>query len=121
MTQLFSDADIDTFDERSSTGDQPSAHSGASAVPRRGIHRRSQPEQEVIDVVRTIDSINFLIKAELIQAIGNFRVSSPGCAGLSRSSKPSSAASGHGGVEDFSVHIPLLVLLDKDRPLSAAD
>ncbi len=79
--------------------------------------------KKYIDVVRTIDSINFLIKAELIQAIGNFRVSRSGLRGIVTLVEavlgPQVATE---VIEDFSVYIPLLVLLDKDpTTLSAAE
>ena len=75
--------------------------------------------KKYINIVRTIDDINFRIKAELIQAIGNFRVSRSGLRGIvtlvQAVLSPQVAAD---VIEDFSIYIPLLVLLDKDPDLA---
>ena len=48
MTQLFSDAEIDTFDGASINWvTSPVLIPGQAHVPRRGLHRRSEPEHEV--------------------------------------------------------------------------
>ena len=124
MTQLFSDADIDTFDGAFINWvTSPVLIPGQALFLGEGYTADPSQNKKYIDVVRTIDSINFLIKAELIQAIGNFRVSRSGLRGIVTLVEavlgPQVATE---VIEDFSVHIPLLVLLDKDpATLSAAE
>src|SRR3954471_1823288 len=74
-----------------------------------------------IDIVRTLDDINFRLKAALIEAIGNLRVSRSGLRGvvtLARSVL--SPLQAREVIDHYVVHIPLLVLLDKD-PNSLTD
>ena len=83
----------------------------------------SQGNKKYIDVVRTIDDINFRIKAELIQAIGNFRVSRSGLRAIVTLVQSVLAPLvAQGVIEDYAIYIPLLVLLDKDpTTLTASD
>jgi hypothetical protein len=124
MTQLFSDADIDTFDGAFINWvTSPVLIPGQSLFLGEGYTADPSQNKKYIDIVRTIDDINFRIKAELIQAIGNFRVSRSGLRGIvtlvQAVLSPEVAAD---VIEDFSVYIPLLVLLDKDpASLSAAE
>ena len=124
MTQLFSDADIDTFDGASINWvTSPVLIPGQALFLGEGYTADPSQNMKYINIVRTIDSINFLIKAELIQAIGNFRVSRAGLRGIvtlvQAVLSPQVALE---VIEDYSVYIPLLVLLDKDpTTLSAAE
>src|SRR5271157_15253 len=124
MTRLFSDADIDAFDGAFINWvTSPVLIPGQSLFLGEGYTADPSQNKKYIDIVRTIDDINFRIKAELIQAIGNFRVSRSGLRGIvtlvQAVLSPQVAAD---VIEDFSIHIPLLVLLDKDpTTLSAAE
>jgi hypothetical protein len=124
MPRLFSDSEIDTFDRNSINWiTSPVLIPGQSLFLGEGYTADPSQNKKYIDIVRTIDDINFRIKAELMQAIGNYRVSRPGLRGIvtlvQAVLSPQVAAE---VIEDFSVHIPLLVLLDKDpATLSAAE
>jgi hypothetical protein len=124
MTRLFSDADIDTFDGAFINWvTSPVLIPGQSLFLGEGYTADPSQNKKYVDIVRTIDDINFRIKAELIQAIGNFRISRSGLRGLvtlvQAVLSPQVAAD---VIEDFSIYIPLLVLLDKDpASLSAAE
>jgi hypothetical protein len=124
MTQLFSDAEIDTFDGASINWvTSPILIPGQAMFLGEGYTADPSQNMKYIDIVRTIDSINFMIKAELIQAIGNYRISRSGLRGIvtlvQAVLSPQVALE---VIEDYSVYIPLLVLLDKDpTTLSAAE
>jgi hypothetical protein len=124
MTRLFSDADIDTFDGAFINWvTSPVLIPGQSLFLGEGYTADPSQNKKYIDIVRTIDDINFRIKAELIQAIGNYRVSRSGLRGIvtlvQAVLSPQVAAD---VIEDFSIYIPLLVLLDKDpASLSATE
>lgn len=124
MTRLFSDAEIDRFDGAFINWvTSPVLIPGQSLFLGEGYTADPSQNKKYIDIVRTIDDINFRIKAELIQVIGNFRVSRSGLRGIvtlvQAVLSPQVAAD---VIEDFSIYIPLLVLLDKDpTSLSAAE
>jgi hypothetical protein len=124
MTQLFSDADIDAFDGAFINWvTSPVLIPGQSLFLGEGYTADPSQNKKYIDIVRTIDDVNFRIKAELIQAIGNLRISRSGLRGIvtlvQAVLSPLVAAD---EIEDYSVYIPLLVLLDKDPAvLSAAE
>lgn len=124
MTRLFSDADIDTFDSAFINWvTSPVLIPGQALFLGEGYTADPSQNKKYIDIVRTIDDINFRIKAELIQAIGNFRVDRPGLNGIvtlvQAVLSPLVTAD---VIDDFTIYIPLLVLLDKDpTALSAAE
>lgn len=124
MTRLFSDADIDTFDGAFINWvTSPVLIPGQALFLGEGYTADPSQNKKYIDIVRTIDDINFQIKAELIQAIGNFRIDRPGLNGIvtlvQAVLSPLVAAD---VIEDFTIYIPVLVLLDKDpTALSAAE
>ncbi|NUR32061.1 MAG: hypothetical protein HOV83_40495 [Catenulispora sp.] len=83
----------------------------------------SQGKKKYIDVVRTLDDVDFQVKAALIRVIGDFRVSRAGLRGITTIVQSVlSPLVARQVIEDFAVYIPLLVLLDKDpTALSAAE
>jgi len=124
MPKLFTDADIDTFDGAAINWiTSPVLIPGQSLFLGEGYTADPSQNKKYLDIVRVIDDINFRVKAELIQAIGNFRVSRPGLRGIVTLVQAVLAPLVAGEViEDFTVLIPLLVLLDKDpATLSAAE
>jgi hypothetical protein len=126
MTETFSDADIDTFNNAYINWvTSPVLIPGQALFLGEGYTADPSQNKKYIDIVRTIDDINFRIKAELIQAIGNFRISRSGLRGivtLVQSVLSPLTVTPAEVIEDFSVYIPLLVLLDKDpATLSAAE
>jgi len=125
MTQTFSDSDIDTLNTAFVNWvTSPVLFPGQGMYMGEGYTANpSQSNKKYIDIVRTIDDISFRIKAELIQAIGNFRVSRSGLRAITTLVQSVlSPLVAQAVIEDFLVYIPLLVLLDKDpATLSAAE
>lgn len=124
-SQGFSDSDIDTLD-----GAFINWVTSPVLIPGTGVYlgegytaSPSQGNKKYIDVVRTLDDINFRVKAELIQAMGNLRVSRSGLRAIETLIEAVlSPLVARAVIEDFFVLIPLLVLLDKDpTSLSAAE
>jgi hypothetical protein len=71
--------------------------------------------KKYIDLVRTIDSISFALKAKLIRAIGNLRISRSGLRALVAQMEAVLDPLVTGEViDDYEIVIPLLALLDKD-------
>jgi hypothetical protein len=124
MTATFSDSDIDTLDGASINWiTSPVLIPGHALFLGEGYTADPSQGKKYVDIVRTIDDINFRIKAELIQAIGNFRVSRSGLRGIvTLVQSVLSPLVSLQVIEDFLVYIPLLVLLDKDpATLSASE
>jgi hypothetical protein len=116
MSTTFSDSEIDTFDNASINWiTSPALIPGQALFLGEGYTADPSQNKKYIDIVRTIDDINFRIKAELIQAIGNLRVSRSGLRGIVTLVQSVLAPLvAQSVIEDFSIFIPLLVLLDKD-------
>jgi hypothetical protein len=75
----------------------------------------SKLEKKYIDVMRTLDDVTFKLKARLINAIGNLRVSRAGLRGLSVQLEAVLEQLVRDGVLDsYDVVIPVLDLLDTD-------
>jgi hypothetical protein len=79
--------------------------------------------KKFIDVVRTIDDVSFRLKARLIDAIGNVRISRSGLrAVIAQMEATLNPLVAQDVLESFSIAIPVLALLDKDpATLSASD
>jgi hypothetical protein len=124
QTAVFSDAEIDTFNNASINWvTSPVLIPGFANFLGEGYTADPSKNKKYIDIVRTIDDVNFRLKAALIQAIGNFRVSRSGLRGIVTIAQSvlvplvSSQV-----IEDYTIYIPLLVLFDKDpATLSAAE
>jgi len=112
----FADADIDTLNTRGINWlVDPTLIPGAGIYMGEGYTGDPGSTKKYIDIVRTLDDITFRIKAELIQAIGNFRVSRSGLRALVTITQAVLAPlQAREVIEGFTVYIPLLVLLDKD-------
>jgi hypothetical protein len=125
MTTTFSDSDIDTLNAAFINWiTSPVLFPGHGLYMGEGYTANpSQGNKKYIDIVRTIDDINFRVKAELIQSIGNFRVSRSGLRSIvTLVQSVLSPLVAQAVIEDYLVYIPLLVLLDKDpTTLSAAE
>jgi len=116
QTTSFADSDIDTFDAHGINWFvHPTLIPGTGIYMGEGYTGDPASTKKYVDIVRTLDDITFRIKAELIQSIGNFRVSRTGLRALVTITQavlaPLQALE---VIEGFSVYIPLLVLLDKD-------
>lgn len=78
--------------------------------------------KKYIDVVRTIDSVSFLLKARLIRAIGNIRISRSGLRTLGGQLEAVlEPLVRQGVIEGYDVVIPILGLLDKPVRTAAED
>ncbi|MEU0740844.1 hypothetical protein [Streptomyces sp. NPDC006134] len=88
-----------------------------------GLTADSSGNKAYIDTVRTLDDVNFRIKAALIQGIGNLRVSRVGLRSVQTLVESVLDPLVLGEViEDYTVVIPLLTLFDKDEAtLTAAE
>jgi len=82
----------------------------------------SQGNKKYLDIVRTLDDVNFRIKAALIRAIGNLRVSRSGLRAVQTIVESTlSPLVGQRVIEGYAVVIKLLVLLDRDPATLSAD
>lgn len=71
--------------------------------------------KKYIDIVRTIDNVSFLLKAQLINSIGNLRVSRSGLRALrAQMSAVLIPLESQGVIEGFDITLPILTLLDAD-------
>jgi hypothetical protein len=124
QTSVFSDTEIDTFNAASINWvTSPVLIPGQANFLGEGYTADPSKNKKYIDIVRTIDDVNFRIKAALIQAIGSFRVSRSGLRGIVTIAQSVLAPLvSLQVIEDFTVYIPLLVLFDKDpTTLSAVE
>ncbi|WP_428338684.1 hypothetical protein [Mycobacterium sp.] len=121
----FSDSEIDTLDSAFINWvTSPVLIPGSGVYLGEGYTANpGQGNKKYIDVVRTLDDINFRVKAELIQAMGNLRVSRSGLRAIETLVEAVlSPLMAQAVIEDYSVFIRLLVLLSKDpASLSAAE
>jgi hypothetical protein len=122
MTGVFSDSDIDTFDQSAVNWiTSPALIPGHALFLGEGYTADPSQNKKYIDIVRTIDSVKFQIKAALIQAIGNFRISRSGLRSIVTVVQSVLASLvTQAVIDDYSIHIPLLSLLDKD-PATLSD
>jgi hypothetical protein len=116
QTAVFSDSEIDTFDAASVNWvTSPSLIPGKAMFLGEGYTADPSKKKKYIDIVRTIDDVNFRVKASLIRAIGSFRVSRTGLRGLvTIAQSVLEPLVARQVIEDYTVYIPLLVLFDKD-------
>jgi len=122
MAGVFSDNDTDTFDANAVNWiTSPALIPGHALFLGEGYTADPSQKKKYIDIVRTIDSVKFQIKAALIQAIGNFRISRPGLRSIVTVVQSVLAPLvTQAVIEDYTIHIPLLALLDKD-PATLSD
>lgn len=70
--------------------------------------------KKYIDIVRTIDNVSFLLKAQLIRSIGNVRISRSGLRALiGQMESVLDPLVSQEIIEDYDIVVPLLVLMDK--------
>ena len=71
--------------------------------------------KKYIDVVRTLDNVSFLLKAQLIASIGNVRISRSGLRALRATmAAVLNPLVDQGVIENYDLTIPILALLDRD-------
>jgi hypothetical protein len=113
MDTLFTDAEIDTFNNASVNWlTDPVLLPGRGLFAGEGYTLGSKTKY--IDVVRTVDDISFRLKAMLINSIGDLRVSRSGLRALvSQMTAVLEPLRQREVIESYDVFLPLLVLLDK--------
>ncbi|MGW6915297.1 hypothetical protein ACWGB8_15985 [Kitasatospora sp. NPDC054939] len=118
MTEAFSDADIDVYDSNLVNWiTSPVLLPGQALYLGEGYTADSSRNKKYIDIVRTLDDVNFRIKAALIEAIGTLRISRVGLRSVATLVQSVlSPLVSQEVIDDFSLVIPLLTLLDKDAP-----
>ncbi|MFD8756883.1 hypothetical protein ACFV0O_38790 [Kitasatospora sp. NPDC059577] len=116
MTGPFADSDVTLLDDaRINWITSPVLLPGHAQYLGEGYTADEGGGKKYIDVVRTLDDVNFRITAQLIRAIGNLRVSRVGLRSVVTLVESVLAPLVQQEViEDFAVVIPLLVLYDKD-------
>lgn len=79
--------------------------------------------KKYIDIVRTIDNVSFLLKAQLIRSVGNVRISRSGLRALGAQLEAVlEPLVRQGVIEGYDITIPILSLLDKpSATLTAAE
>lgn len=120
MDSLFSDAEIDAFNEaRVNWLTDPTLLPGKGLFAGEGYTLGA--DIPYIDIIRTIDDISFRLKAQLIRSIGDLRVSRSGLRALvSQMTAILEPLRQREVIEAYEVFMPLLVLLDKP-PASLTD
>ncbi|MGW4896981.1 hypothetical protein ACWEQL_32690 [Kitasatospora sp. NPDC004240] len=118
MTEAFSDADIDVYDSNLVNWiTSPVLLPGQALYLGEGYTADSSRNKKYIDIVRTLDDVNFRVKAALIEAIGTLRISRVGLRSVATLVQSVlSPLVSQEVIDDFSIVIPLLTLLDKDEP-----
>ncbi|KUM98996.1 hypothetical protein AQI95_41045 [Streptomyces yokosukanensis] len=124
MADVFSDTEIDGFnDVLVNWVTRPVLLPGQALYLGEGYTSDASHDKKYVDIVRTLDDINFRIKAALIEVIGNLRTSRVGLRAVETIVQSVLAPLvARQVIADFSIVIPLLTLLDKDpADLSAAE
>ncbi|MFF1867667.1 hypothetical protein [Streptomyces sp. CB03911] len=116
MTDLFTVEDIDDFVAASVNWvTSPVLIPGGSLYLGEGLTASAGNKKGYIDIVRTLDDVSFRVKAGLIEAVGNLRIDRPGLRTLvTLVQTVLSPLVTRGVLEDYAIHIPLLVLLEKE-------
>ena len=89
-------------------------------IPGRGIYMGegytgNPGGKKYIDIVRTVDNVSFLLKAQLIKTVGNLRISRSGLRALTAQMEAVLEPLVRTEViEGYDIVIPILTLLDKD-------
>ncbi|MFJ8439866.1 hypothetical protein [Kitasatospora griseola] len=124
MPDVFSDDEIDAFDQVGVNWiTRPVLLPGQALYLGEGYTSDWSHDKKYIDIVRVLDDINFRIKAALIPAIGNVRLSRVGLRTVETVVQAVlSPLVARQVIDGFGVVIPLLTLLDKDpADLTAAE
>lgn len=116
MTGTFSDSDIDVYDRNLVNWiTSPVLLPGQALYLGEGYTADASRDKKYIDIVRTLDDVNFQIKATLIDAIGDLRISRVGLRTVvTLVQSVLSPLVAQQVIEDFSIVVPLLTLFDKE-------
>ncbi|MFF2625505.1 hypothetical protein ACFVUN_07000 [Kitasatospora griseola] len=116
MPDVFSDNEIDAFDQVGVNWiTKPVLLPGQALYLGEGYTSDWSHDKKYVDIVRVLDDINFRIKAALIPALGNVRLSRVGLRTVETVVQAVLAPLvARQVIDGFGVVIPLLTLLDKD-------
>lgn len=120
--QMFTDGEIDGFNAKLVNWiADPFLIPGSELVVGEGYRAGGKPPY--LDVMRTIDAVVFALKATLIQAIGNLRMTRVGLRGVvTLLQSVLSPLQAREVIEEYTIFSPLLTLLDRDpATLTAAE
>lgn len=122
MSGTFTDTQIDAFDKAGINWvTDPVLFRGRSFFMGEGYSGNRDGTKPYVDIIRALDAISFALKATLIQTIGTLRISRSGLrAIITLVQSVLSPLQAREVIEGYAIHIPLLVLLDKD-PDSLSD
>ncbi|MGX1886733.1 hypothetical protein [Streptomyces sp. NPDC055287] len=117
MTDLFTAAEIETYYKNAINWvTSPVLLPGHALYLGEGLTASPSGNKTYIDIVRTLDDISFRVKAALIEAIGDLRIDRPGLRTVvTLVQSVLSPLVTRGVIEDYAIHIPLLVLLERER------
>ncbi|MEU9094424.1 hypothetical protein [Streptomyces sp. NPDC048428] len=123
MPDLFTATEIQTYYDNSINWvTSPVMLPGHGLYLGEGLTASPSGNKKYIDIVRTLDDISFRIKAALIEAVGDLRIDRPGLRTVvTLVQSVLSPQVSRGVIEDYTVHIPLLVLLERERATLSAD
>ncbi|MFI9111681.1 hypothetical protein [Streptomyces venezuelae] len=123
MTQLFTANEIDAYRTASINWvASPVLLPGHALYLGEGLTASPVGGKEYVDVVRTLDDISFRIKAALIQAVGDLRIDRPGLRTVvTLVQSVLSPQVNRGVIESYAIHIPLLVLMERERATLTAE
>ncbi|MFE7509902.1 hypothetical protein ACFU8I_01495 [Streptomyces sp. NPDC057540] len=122
MTTLFTAAEIDAYYAASINWvTSPVLLPGHGLYLGEGL-TANPGTKKYIDIVRTLDDISFRVKATLIEAVGDVRIDRPGLRTVVTLVQGAlSPLVSRGVIESYDIHIPLLVLLERDRATLSAE
>ncbi|HRV94081.1 MAG TPA: hypothetical protein P5526_18120, partial [Anaerolineae bacterium] len=124
-SDAFTSAEIETINGSENFASGP-AGNGVNwlvdpvLIPGRGVYMGegytgNPGGKKYIDIVRTVDNVSFLLKAQLIKTVGNLRISRSGLRALTAQMEAVLEPLVRTEViEGYDIVIPILTLLDKD-------
>ncbi|MCM1945843.1 hypothetical protein NC315_10695 [Streptomyces sp. G2] len=123
MTDLFTATEIQNYYDASINWvASPVLLPGHALYVGEGLTASPTGGKKYVDVVRTLDDIGFRVKAALIRAVGDVRIDRPGLRTIvTLVQSVLSPLVTRGVIEDYAIHIPLLVLLERVRATLTPD
>jgi len=123
MTDLFTATEIQNYYDASINWvASPVLLPGHALYVGEGLTASPTGGKKYVDVVRTLDDVGFRVKAALIRAVGDVRIDRPGLRTIvTLVQSVLSPLVTRGVIEDYAIHIPLLVLLERVRATLTPD
>ncbi len=123
MSGLFTATEIQTYYDNSVNWvTSPVMLPGHALYLGEGLTASPAGNKKYIDIVRTLDDIGFRVKAALIEAIGDLRIDRPGLrTAVTLVQSALSPLVTRDVIEEYAIHIPLLVLLEREPATLTAE